>query len=377
MSIRKRESKKAASGFTYEVYFNYTDIYTHEKKRFSKSGFMSYEDASLFEKKKKQELDEYQNMVYACKLTIDDVFHDWLHLEANYYYQPNTVIDYSNRYYKHIQDKLGNVLIVNVDYRLLQSFFNDKTDIGLCTNMKLKEVLNVILNFALKCNYIKTNPLPLVHVYGTKTKRDNGYVYSEEDFQLLVNEMLKIQTYNRYAFTVALYIGRYTGLRISEVFALNKSDFNFDTETISVSKKMIYANLKKSELYVTDQMKNHASKSTLPFHKDLQSIMKQWFDYQHHNIVICDKKGHYLNPKQLEHLLWEISNELNIHFHFHMLRHTLATKLITNGADLKATQELMRHSSITTTMNIYTHTNEELKKEALYLAFPISKNQNE
>ncbi len=374
MSIRKRKSKKSKSGYTYQVYFNYTDMYTHEKKSFSKSGFLSYEDASIFEKKKKQELDEYENIVYASKVTVDDVFNDWLTLEAPYLYQQNTIIDYRNRYYKHIHDRLGTLLIASIDYRLLQKYFNDNEQIGLATNQKLKEVLNVIMNFAIKCNYIKSNPLALVHVSGvSNTRKHQSYVYNEDDFNQVIEELIKVPSFNHYAYVVALYIGKYTGLRISEVFALNRSDFDFETETVLVSKKMIYANLKNDELYVSNQMKNQASKSILPFHHDLQTILKKWFAYQNNEIVICNQKGQYLNPKQLEHQLWVISNNLGIHFHFHMLRHTLATKLVTNGADLKATQELLRHASITTTMNIYTHTNEELKKESLYLAFPIKK----
>ena len=46
MSIRKRQSKKY--GITYQVYFNYLDPYTKERKSFSKSGFKTYEDALLF-----------------------------------------------------------------------------------------------------------------------------------------------------------------------------------------------------------------------------------------------------------------------------------------------------------------------------------------
>ena len=53
MAIRKRKSKKAESGFTYQVYFNYVDIFSGERKRFSKSGFFSYDDAILYEKKKR------------------------------------------------------------------------------------------------------------------------------------------------------------------------------------------------------------------------------------------------------------------------------------------------------------------------------------
>ena len=55
-----------------------------------------------------------------------------------------------------------------------------------------------------------------------------------------------------------------------------------------------------------------------------------------------------------------------------MLRHTLATRLVNSGAELKAVQELLRHANIMTTMNIYTHTNELNKSQALYKAFPLN-----
>lgn len=124
------------------------------------------------------------------------------------------------------------------------------------------------------------------------------------------------------------------------------------------------------------KMKTKTSKAILPFHKRLQEILLKWFQYHPHKHVISDQHGKYLNPKQLEYTLWKISNDLDIHFHFHMLRHTLATRLVSNGAELKAAQELLRHANITTTMNIYTHVNEVNKRKALYKAFPIKKSQN-
>ncbi len=54
-----------------------------------------------------------------------------------------------------------------------------------------------------------------------------------------------------------------------------------------------------------------------------------------------------------------------------MLRHTFATTLATNNVDIKTTQELMRHSNFNTTMNIYTHINDNVKKKALNDVFNI------
>lgn len=371
MSIRQRKSKKSKTGFTYQVYFNYKDTLSGENKKFSKSGFLSYEDAKLYERKKRIELDSTQNYIKKYKITLHQVFEEWLELEAKYYYQDNTIIDYDNRYQKHIKNQLGDVLIYEINYKVFQTFFNQNSHIGINTNYKLKDILNVIINFAIKCNYIDQNPLRLVHVTGkNKSRTKNTLVYQDKDFFNIIDELRKKPSDKRNAYIIALYIGRYTGLRISEVFALDKNDFDFENKIIHITKKMIYANKTRQELIISSKMKSKASKAILPFHQDLQEVLLNWFKTHPHKHVISDKHGKYLNPKQLEYTLWKISKKLNIHFHFHMLRHTLATRLINSGAELKATQEILRHSNITTTMNIYTHINESNKRDALYKAFP-------
>lgn len=373
MSIRQRKSKKSKTGFTYQVYFNYKDSLSGESKKFSKSGFLSYEDAQLYEKKKRIELNSTQDYIKKYKITLHQVFEEWLELEAKYYYQDNTIIDYNNRYQKHIKNQLGDILICEINYKVFQTFFNQNSHIGINTNHKLKDILNVIIKFAIKCNYIDQNPLYLVHVTGkNKSRTKNELVYKDEDFFNIITELRKKPSDKRNAYIIALYIGRYTGLRISEVFALDKNDFDFDNQLIYVSKKMIYANKTRQELTVSSKMKSKASKAILPFHQDLQEVLLNWFETHPHKHVISDKHGKYLNPKQLEYTLWKISKKLNIHFHFHMLRHTLATRLINSCAELKATKEILRHSNITTTMNIYTHINESNKRDALYKAFPKS-----
>ena len=371
MAIRKRKSKKAESDFTYQVYFNYVDIFSGERKRFSKSGFFSYDDAILYEKRKRIELNAEQNYIKKYKVTIDQVFDEWLELEAVHFYQDNTIIDYRSRYNKHIKNRLGNILISEINYRLFQSYFNENSNIGIATNYKLKDILNVIINFGIKCNYVDKNPLKLVHITGEYRPRNkNNLVYKDEDFFRIIDKLNDNPSDIRNAYITALFIGRYTGLRISEVFALDKDDFDFDNQLIYISKKMIYANKTRKELIVSSQMKTKSSKAILPFHQDLQEIISKWLKIHPRKHVISDSHGKYLNPKQLEYTLWKISKELDTHFHFHMLRHTLATRLVNSGAELKATQELLRHSNITTTMNIYTHVNESNKIEALYKAFP-------
>ena len=54
-------------------------------------------------------------------------------------------------------------------------------------------------------------------------------------------------------------------------------------------------------------------------------------------------------------------------FHFHQLRHTFTSNLLSYGAAPKDVQELLGHSDVTTTMNIYAHASREAKRDAAKL----------
>ncbi|MBR2277708.1 MAG: tyrosine-type recombinase/integrase [Eubacterium sp.] len=54
-------------------------------------------------------------------------------------------------------------------------------------------------------------------------------------------------------------------------------------------------------------------------------------------------------------------------FHFHMLRHTYTSNLLSNGANPKEVQELLGHSDVSTTMNIYAHSSQQAKHESAML----------
>ena len=54
-------------------------------------------------------------------------------------------------------------------------------------------------------------------------------------------------------------------------------------------------------------------------------------------------------------------------FHFHTLKHTYTTNLLPNGAQPKNVQELLGHSDVSTTMNIYAHATRAAKRESAKL----------
>lgn len=372
MNIRKRKSKKSKNGYVYEVYFNYQEHGI--TKRYSKSGFLTKKEATDHIALKKAELRETSVIKKEIKKTFEDVYNEFLEVGAEQY-QPNTIYN-TKKYYMYCKDDLSSIPIIDFDYQLLQKYFNNRKDIGLETNKGVKKTINRVLNYAIKVGYIKSNPLNLVTVKGIENHRNHDEVLEYEDFQRLTNTLDNLNDFKRSAYSIAIKIGYYTGLRISEVLALEKEDFLLNENMIKVDKKLIHRGLKKKDFYVINQMKSKNSKAIIPLPTVLKEELIKWFKINPYNKIICDIEGFYLNPCTLSSDVNRVAQKLNISFHFHMLRHTFATTLVTNNVDLKTAQELMRHSKIDTTMSIYTHISDQHKIDTVNSIFNMKCGEN-
>ncbi|MGN1181616.1 MAG: tyrosine-type recombinase/integrase, partial [Faecalibacillus sp.] len=219
--------------------------------------------------------------------------------------------------------------------------------------------------------YIKNNPINLVTIKGVDKSRNKEKVLLFDEFNQIIKDLENEDDFKYKAYSLAVQIGFYTGLRISEVLALEKSDFDLKNDLISINKKLFYKGLKKEDYYATEQMKSKKSKAIIPLAGILKLSLIKWFKINPYDRVICDIEGNYINPTVLTHDVKKIANKHGIEFNYHMLRHTFATNLITNDIDIKTTQELMRHSNFNTTLSLYTHINDEHKKEAINSVFGL------
>lgn len=92
-------------------------------------------------------------------------------------------------------------------------------------------------------------------------------------------------------------------------------------------------------------------------------------DYTEISLVCVRKDGMYLGREALESMCRSIKKHLKgfENFHFHSLRHTYTSNLLASGAPPKDVQELLGHSAVSTTMNIYAHATREAKKNSARL----------
>ena len=185
MSIRKRQSKKAKNGYVYEVDFYYQ---VHGiTKRYTKSGFITKKEAANHIALKKVELQETGVIKKETKITFGEVFYEFLEV-GMLEYQPNTIYN-TKKYYRYCKDDLSKIPINEFDYPLLQKYFNSRKDKGLETNNGIKKTINRVLNYAIKTNYIKSNPLNLVTVTGVDNHKNINEVLEFKDFMKLINTL--------------------------------------------------------------------------------------------------------------------------------------------------------------------------------------------
>lgn len=151
-----------------------------------------------------------------------------------------------------------------------------------------------------------------------------------------------------------------TGLRVSEITSLKLDEIDINNREIRV-----YGKGGKERIVLFG---DYAKKYLQEY---LAGPRKELLNGNQSKYLLINHNGEELTSRGVEYIIDEIVKECALKHHIspHVLRHTFATDMLNNGADLKSVQELLGHSSLSTTQ-IYTHiTNERLR--SVYLkSFP-------
>ena len=235
-----------------------------------------------------------------------------------------------------------------------------ESDYSYKTVSNQKSVLKLIFDFAIiEKQFIKVNPCILVKVSNNLPRSRRSPLTPEQ-----VKEIKK----TRYDEFLLAYLVLYTGARCGEALALQFKDIDFNANQIRISKSVHYDGNGPYMGNVKTKKGNRVIPLLYPLKKFLlqlnfkqddyivsgnnlitrKALHRKWekFCRNHNMLSLRDRKP---TPGNLRTTAWKTDIDR------HQIRHEFATMLFEAGIDYKTAQELLGHSDITTTMNIYTH----------------------
>lgn len=250
-----------------------------------------------------------------------------------------------------------NITLQDIKPKHIQEFYQYLLDEGLSGNTVKHYHANIrkALQYAMKTDIILSNPadkvdLPKIEEYKPK-------FYTSDEVKTLLNEVIGTKL------EIPVMIDCFYGFRRSEVIGLKWSAIDFEKDTITINHTITQSN---GKLIIRDKTKTKSSKRTLPLEPIVKSFLLELKEKQENNKKLC---GNSYNQDYLEYICVDIirpdyvtetflkllkKKNLKI-IRFHDLRHTCASILLKNGANMKEIQAWLGHSNYNTTANLYAH----------------------
>lgn len=158
----------------------------------------------------------------------------------------------------------------------------------------------------------------------------------------------------------------YTGVRCGELCALQWNDIDLSRRCVFISKTMqriqnFDGQSEKTKIVIMPP-KTPQSMRRIPLPGFLAETMNRFLCKDGEAYLLTGMRNSFIEPRNLQNKFKECLEEAGIQpTNFHTLRHTFATCCIELGFDVKTLSEILGHSSVNTTMNLYVHSSFELK----------------
>lgn len=334
-------------------------------------------------------------------LTINDLYDRWVKLKRGL--KENTFQNYKYMYTQFVEPNFGNRKIVDLKRTDVRAFYNRLADdqaLKVSTIDSIHTVLHQVLELGVDDDYLRHNPSDnalkeLKQARNTDTAKRKALTLAEQE--RFLDYLRSQREYQKWypIFTVMLW----SGMRIGETAGLVWEDVDFENDTISINKTLVYYD--KGEVidgkklsYAVNTPKTEAGKRVIP----MLPIVKEAFLMEKRNqeesgnkcnvvvdgysdFIFVNRFGGVYNQATLNKALRRIVRDCNFDaldnnqgskevvllppISNHSLRHTFATRMCEARVSLKAIQTVLGHTDIRISMDVYTEATSEFKRSEL------------
>jgi len=260
---------------------------------------------------------------------------------------------------------LSDTLCTDINFQKVRDYlhFIQKFDYKKTTIARKIASIRTFYKFLYRERLVDTNPA--LNLSTPKRSKPLPKFLTTEEVEKVLNG-IKIDTPAGYRNRAILELLWATGMRVSELSGLNFGNLNLENNEITVFGK----GAKERIVLVSDRAKTYLQR----YLDTARSLVAKGFPLEpimESTPVFINNTGYRLQNKTIRNVINDVVNSIELPKKVtpHMFRHSFATRLIENGADLRVVQELLGHASISNTQ-IYTHVSTQRLKQIYNEAHP-------
>jgi len=303
------------------------------------------------------------NHCLLTKMTVKDLVVEYIQRKLPIL-KASTVSNYRMKVEKHIIPALGEIVCTEITANDIYRFIEAKR----CQGLSERYIYDILVLLKSVFRYANIT-------YGVRNIMDSIVMprHSRPEVAVLSkNEQMRLiqhLTRNPCSTALAILLSLYTGLRIGELCALQWQDIDLEKRILTVNKtiqRIQAVNVKARTKLVITAPKSKSSVREIPIPECLITLLEQYKDSPDLFVLSANIKP--LEPRTLQYRFARILNNADLpSVHFHSLRHAFATNCVAAGFDVKTLSEILGHSSVELTLNLYVHSSMERKKEFMNL----------
>lgn len=301
------------------------------------------------------------------RMTVAVWLREWLEKEAARTVRPRTLTDYTMIVNRHLIPAIGHHRLRKLNPRQIRDYMEAKRQSGL--SPRSVELHHAVLRRALRVaegyEMVPRNVARLVSPPPVKARQFQPL--TPEQVQTLLGSIRGTRHESLYVTAIA------TGLRMSELLGLQWGDIDMDVVHVRRTLQRYQGE------YHLDPPKTERSRRSIPIPPPVVGLLREHRNRQLEEkvrnrpiwegdswqLVFATETGGPLNGTVVTHCFHQALKTAGLpRVRFHDLRHGAATYLLGAGVDIRTVMELLGHSDIATTANIYSHVLPSLKRDA-------------
>lgn len=312
---------------------------------------------------------EQEAQLKGPKQTVKDYLNYWLEEVYKSKLRITSYALYRRHVDNHLIPGLGHIQLQSLTVDHVQAFYLEKLQKGLkpSTVRLFHAILNDALRDAVRSKRLATNVCSVVNL--PRLIRHEIEPLSKEQAQQL------LEAAKEHRLLCLLTLALATGMREGELLALHWQEIDLGKRVLQVRHTVDYiyhygivTGEPKTESgrrsialpqFAVDELRRHRE-------RQLQVREKAGEKWEEHGLVFTNRNGRYVSRTYLRILFKKLLKKAGLpDIRFHDLRHSAATILLSMGVPAKVVQEILGHSNISITLNIYAHVLPGMQEEAM------------